>query len=83
MDLKSGFVALISALGSEWISLLQCIIDILLDNHWELLRNKRVYLIQKSKTFNHKVKVWPKTIMGGARVIKTKKNVDIRRKRVY
>jgi hypothetical protein len=29
------------------------------------------------------VKVWPKTIMGGARVIKTKKNVDIRRKRVY
>jgi hypothetical protein len=83
MDLKLNFVQLIFALASEWTSLLQFIIDMLLDNHWDLLRIKRIYLVQQRKKLNHKVRVWPQQIITKGRVIKTRKYVDIQRKRIY
>jgi hypothetical protein len=83
MDLKLNFAALISALALEWISLLQFTIDILLDNHWDLLKIKRIYFTQKRKTLSHRARVWPKLIMAKGHAIKTKKYVDIRRKRVH
>jgi hypothetical protein len=83
MDLKLNFVAVISALVSEWTSLLQFIIDMLLDNHWDLLKIKRIYFTQKRKTLSRRAKVWPKLIMAKGQGIKTKKYVDRRRKRIY
>jgi hypothetical protein len=83
MDLKLNFVGLISVLASEWTSLLQFIIDILLENSWDLLKIKRIYFTQKRKTLSHRAKVWPKLIMAKRHAIKTIKYVDIRRKRVH
>jgi len=54
MDLKLNFAGLISVWGSEWISLLQCITDILLDNHWDLLRGKKNYVKLRLKYLSHK-----------------------------
>lgn len=83
MDLKLNFVAVISALVSDWISLLQFIIDILLENHWDLLKIKRIYFTQKRKTLSRRARVWPQQIMAKGQGIKTRKYVDTRRKRVY
>jgi hypothetical protein len=73
MDSKLNFVAAISALALEWISLLQCIISILLDNHWDLLKIKQIHFTQKRKTLSHRARVWPKLIMAKGRDIKTRK----------
>jgi len=54
MDLKLNFAGLISVLGSEWISLLQFTIDLLLENHWDLLKGKRTYVKLRVKYLSHK-----------------------------